>query len=152
YLLLYAADLDVQVADAGAGGPIWLGDSFRIELRGEGGERVIEVAPDGAMTEARRAPGASAAAFDYTWRSQARAKSEIEGTINDTESEDEEWLVEMAIPFASIGAKGAKGETIDLAIRRCDVGGGHPRSCGSWGETPPSSSRKPSPRQALILK
>ena len=136
YVMLYAADLDIREADAGAGGPLWLGDSFRLEFSNAGSERVLEVSPGGKLTESRR-DGASRGPFDYQWRSGARIATEVEGKINDAVTEDEEWVVELAIPLASIGVEAVPGTTIDVALRRCDVGASGLRRCGSWGEKPP---------------
>jgi hypothetical protein len=47
---------------------------------------------------------------------------------------DEEWVIEMAIPFESLGLKGERGESIGFAVRRCDTPKGGGRVCGSWGE------------------
>ena len=78
--------------------------------------------------------------FDYRWNSGAHLSRELDGTINKSDDEDEEWVIEMAIPLASLGLEGEKGERIGLSIRRCDTPHARAfdptpgvRSCGSWG-------------------
>jgi hypothetical protein len=61
--------------------------------------------------------------------------------INDTKSKDEEWAIELAVPLASIGMKGERGENIGMSIRRCDIPFGVPRVCSGWGEGPVDRGR-----------
>jgi hypothetical protein len=47
---------------------------------------------------------------------------------------DEEWVIEMAIPFESLGLKGESGERIGFSVTRCDTPKEMPRICAGWGE------------------
>jgi hypothetical protein len=47
---------------------------------------------------------------------------------------DEEWVIEMAIPFESLGMRGEPGESVGFSVRRCDTPKGSPRVCAGWGE------------------
>jgi len=63
---------------------------------------------------------------------------ELDGTINDPRNMDEEWVIEMALPFESLGLKGESGETIGLSVVRCDTPKGSPRVCAGWASPPPT--------------
>jgi hypothetical protein len=131
YLALYAADEDIRTPADQPDGPLWLGDSFRLVFsRGEV-QIAIEVSPKGVVTDAIRKGGG---AFDYTWNSGAHVSPEVDGTINDAHDNDEEWVIEMAIPFESLGLEGASGESIGSSVRRCDTPKNSPRVCAAWGE------------------
>jgi hypothetical protein len=83
-------------------------------------------------------------ACDRGWQSHAVVAVDRDGSLNQTGDNDEEWVVEMAIPFEAIGLGGARaGTRIPFAIRRCDVGRDGPHACGGWGTG--------SPRGELIL-
>jgi len=133
YVTLYAADRDVRVAPRAApDGPLWLdGDEFRLVLVTAAGEQVLEVAPNGVLTDARRAP-APDARLDYAWQSGARVAHDVDGTLDDGRDEDEEWVIEMAIPLASLGLTGAEGDWIRASLRRCDAERSGARTCGVW--------------------
>ncbi len=62
------------------------------------------------------------------------ASSEIDGTINSPNNFDEEWSLELAIPFESLGMKGERGENIGLALSRCDTPKDGSRICAGWGD------------------
>ena len=84
------------------------------------------------MTDAIRRPGGR---YDYTWKA-CIASPERDGTLNDPRDTDEEWVIEMAVPFEALGMQGEAGETIGLALRRCDTPKGSSRVCRSWGDGP----------------
>ncbi len=67
-------------------------------------------------------------------QSGVHVSHELDGTVNNPEDVDEEWVIEMAVPFESIGMKGEKGESIGFAVHRCDTPKGEPRVCSGWGE------------------
>ena len=50
------------------------------------------------------------------------------------EESDEEWVIEMAIPFESLGLEGRPGERLGLSMHRCDTTKTGERVCGAWGE------------------
>jgi hypothetical protein len=131
YLALYAADEDVRTRTEQPDGPLWLDDSFRLVFSRDDVEYSIEVSPKAVVTDAVRRSGG---AFDYSWSSGVHVSPELDGTMNKSDDMDEEWVIEMAIPFESLGLKGERGESIGLSIRRCDTPKGSARVCGSWGE------------------
>jgi hypothetical protein len=131
YLALYAADEDIRTRTDQPDGPLWLDDSFRVTFtRGEV-EYAIEVSPKGVVTDAIRRAGGT---FDYSWSSGVHVSPELDGTMNKPDDMDEEWVIEVAVPFESLGLKGERGESIGLAVRRCDTPKGAARVCASWGE------------------
>jgi hypothetical protein len=131
YLALYASDEDIRTRTTEPDGPLWLDDSFLVTFRRGEVEYTIEVSPKGVVTDAVRRNGG---AFDYSWSSGVHVSPELDGTINKPEDMDEEWVIEMALPFESLGMKGERGESVGIAIRRCDTPKEQPRVCGAWGE------------------
>ncbi len=131
YLALYAADEDIETRTTQADGPLWLDDSYRVTFEGPGVQYVIEVSPTGVVTDAIRRAGGG---YDYSWSSGVHVSPERDGTVNDPRDMDEEWVIEMAVPFESLGMKGERGESIGLALRRCDTPKHSPRVCRSWGD------------------
>src|SRR5262249_15496522 len=69
FIGLYAADDDIQARVAERDGPLWLSDAFQLSLRTASETFQIDVAPNGALTDARRAGSES---LDYGWSSLAR--------------------------------------------------------------------------------
>ena len=121
YLLLYAADDDIRARD----------DGFRMRLSRGAIDYAIEVTADGALTEeARGGDGA----IDATWRSGAHVSRELDGTPDDARDVDEEWSLEVAVPFASLGMKGEPGEAAGFAVERCDASSARALACSQWGE------------------
>lgn len=46
----------------------------------------------------------------------------------------EEWIVEAAIPWASLGVTAAAGTRVDIALSRCDTPRNtRDRRCGTFG-------------------
>jgi hypothetical protein len=131
YLALYASDEDIRTRTTEPDGPLWLDDSFRVTFRRGDDEYSIEVSPKGVVTDAARRAGGT---FDYSWQSGVHVSPELDGTMNQPGDMDEEWVIEMAVPFEALGMKGERGERVGIAIRRCDTPKGQPRVCGSWGE------------------
>jgi hypothetical protein len=50
-----------------------------------------------------------------------RAVVDADGIIDDPKGFDEEWNIEMAIPFKALGTKGERGTTLALSMHRCDT-------------------------------
>ena len=75
-------------------------------------------------------------AWDPTWSSGAHASREIDGTINDAKNQDEEWAIELAVPFESLGMRGEPGENVGMSLSRCDTPKGVARTCAGWGNAP----------------
>jgi hypothetical protein len=131
YLCLYAADEDIRSRTDQPDGPVWLDDAFRVTFSSADTEWAIEVSPKAVVTDAVRKSGG---AFDYSWSSGVHVSKELDGTLNDSSNEDEEWVIEMAVPFESIGLKGERGESIGFSVRRCDTPKHSSRVCASWGD------------------
>jgi hypothetical protein len=130
YLSLYAADEDIETRTDEPDGPVWLDDAFRIVFSQADVEYAIDVSPKAVIADSIRRNGG---AWDFSWSSGAHASKEIDGTINNPNNMDEEWAIEMAIPFESLGMKGERGETIGMSLSRCDIPKGAPRVCAGWG-------------------
>jgi Carbohydrate family 9 binding domain-like len=138
YVELYAADQDIHASHEVADGPVWESDSFHLVFSDGTTEHSFDVSPLGTLTDGERkvavaAPG-SPRPFDYRWNSGAHVSHELDGTPDRSGDEDEEWVIEMAIPFDALGLAGQKGERIGLSMHRCDQLKSGQRSCGSWGE------------------
>ncbi|HEX4515493.1 MAG TPA: hypothetical protein VH054_18230, partial [Polyangiaceae bacterium] len=50
-----------------------------------------------------------------------QAVVDADGVIDNPKGFDEEWNIEMLVPFASLGTKGEHGVTLGLALGRCDT-------------------------------
>ncbi len=132
YVALYAADEDIRAPATAPDAPLWLGDAFHLVFTdGVGVERSLDVSPLGTLTDALTPRGGHA---DFTWQSGAHVSHEVDGTIGDPSDDDEEWVIEMAIPFRSLGMEGVRGERIGFSVRRCDTPKRAARVCASWGE------------------
>ena len=139
YLLLYAADEDLEAHQETRDSPVWVEDDFHLFFGNGRDEWTLDVSPRGTLTDGRRAASLAngyggARPFDYGWSSGARLGVDIDGTVNDPSDDDEEWVVEMAIPLSSLGLAGHAGERLALHAHRCDTPKGGARSCGAWGE------------------
>jgi hypothetical protein len=131
YMVLYAADEDLRTTKAHHDEPLWLADSTRVMFTHDGVEDVIEVSPAGVVTDMRKTKGQP---FDPHWESGAKVALDLDGTVDDSNDADEEWVVEMAVPLASLGLTGKPGERVGITIQRCDLSKGSPkRTCASWG-------------------
>jgi hypothetical protein len=138
YFALYASDEDIQSHADAPDAPLDTEDAFRVAFFQSDAEYAIEVSPKAVLTDSiRRGDGD----WDFTWSSGARASREIDGTINDPKNFDEEWAIELAIPFESLGMRGEPGETLGLSLRRCDTPKEAARVCASWGEGPSRRGR-----------
>jgi hypothetical protein len=139
YLALYASDADIETHNVGPDVPLGDDDGFRIVFSRPGVQYAIEVTPKAVISDSiKRGDGD----WDYHWNSGAHASNEIDGTVNDPRNHDEEWAIELAIPFDSLGMKGEPGESIGMSLHRCDTprpgqDPGRLRSlpvCEGWGE------------------
>jgi hypothetical protein len=137
YVSLYAADQDIRARHETADGPVWLDDSFHMVFSDGSTEHSFDLSPLGTLTDGERkadaGPPGARRPFDYRWNSGAHVSHELDGTPNNPADEDEEWLIEMAIPFEALGMKGEPGERIGLQMKRCDVLKSGQRLCGTWG-------------------
>jgi hypothetical protein len=132
YLLLYAADQDIRAGAQTHDAPIGQDDAFRITFTrpGEALSHVIFVSPTGTVTD----ESVAGDRVDTSWESGVEVAHENDGTLDNPRDEDEEWVIEMALPLSAIGLRGEPGERIGLSLRRCDVPKGAGRRCGEWGE------------------
>jgi hypothetical protein len=133
YLNLYAADEDIHATatkpDSLAPGD----DDFHLVFTDRTAVRTFDVSPIGVVTDGLQRVGSSAPP-DLSWDSHAHTSHEVDGTPNRSTDHDEEWVIEMAIPFESLGLRGVPGERIGLSMHRCDTPLDGKRACGSWGE------------------
>jgi hypothetical protein len=138
YFMLYAGDLDLEGTVKDPDVPLDRDDSFRLEF-GEGDRvRVVSVSVLGTLYDALCSGSAGAAPCDTGWQSHATIAVDRDGTLNKTGDNDEEWVVEMAIPLSDLGVSGARpGTRIPWSIRRCEVGYDGVHACGSWGAGQP---------------
>jgi hypothetical protein len=130
FVVLYAADEDIRATTARHDEPLYGEDAFQLTLRTTSGEFSIDVSSAGIVTDARRTPSG---ALDFTWESHARVVVDRDGTTNDPSDQDEEWVVEMAIPLDALGLTGRAGERIELDLHRCDDVPNMGRVCAGWG-------------------
>lgn len=101
---LYAADENIESRDA-----------FDLTI----GELALHVDSRGRVTPA--APGVRAAVgYD-------------EGTLDDPRDDDEEWVVELAIPASAAGL--VPGAHPSVRVARCDVPKDRVRRCAAWTGT-----------------
>lgn len=130
YLALYAADEDIESHVDQPDGRLIDEDAFHVVFAQPGVEYAIDISPRAVITDSvRRAGGA----WDLSWSSGAHASKETDGTINNPNNFDEEWGIELAVPFEAIGMRGVRGETVELSLSRCDTPKDTPRVCAGWG-------------------
>jgi hypothetical protein len=129
YVALYAADEDLQARVDEADRPLGRDDSFRLTFTRGDGTYLLEVSPKGVLADAVRR---GAGDWDYRWNSGAHVAHEFDGTLNDDRDADEEWVIEMAIPFESLGLRGERGERVGFSAGRCDSPKKGPEVCASW--------------------
>ena len=140
YLWLYAGDLDLEGTVKTPDGPVLQDDAFAIEFGAGAGDKVrtIDVSVLGTVADAE-CTGTVGGPLegrrcDPSWSSHATVSVDSDGTLNKTGDNDEEWVVEMAVPFASLGLQSATaGTRIPFAIRRCDIGKTGKHACGAFG-------------------
>jgi hypothetical protein len=137
YLLLYAGDLDLEGNVTSRDGPVLRDDAFHIELGREGHVYTLDVSVLGTVADSDCAGAVGETSgerlCDDRWDSHAVVAVDRDGTLNQVGDNDEEWVVEMAIPFASLGKAYHEGDRIPFAIRRCEVGKGGRGACGGFG-------------------
>ena len=141
YLLLYAGDLDLEGTVTSRDGPVLRDDAFHIELGREGHVYTLDVSVLGTLADADCTGSVGERSgerrCDWGWDSHAAVAVDRDGTLNQVGDNDEEWVVEMAIPLAKLGLKKpASGARIPFSIRRCEIGHDGPHACGSWGTAP----------------
>jgi len=133
YLNLYAADEDIRALGKGPDSLSPDEDSFHLVFTDAATERVFDINPLGVITDGVRPRGATTPP-DRAWDGHAHVSHELDGTPNVPGDNDEEWVLEMAIPLESLGLRGEPGERIGLSMGRCDTPHRGPRVCAGWGE------------------
>jgi hypothetical protein len=135
YLLLYAGDLDLEGTVKTRDGDVERDDAFHLELGPPNDTRVIAVSVLGTVADAACRGSGAARACDRSWNSGSRVAVDRDGTLNKIGDNDEEWVVEMAVPLAAIGfPNAAPGTRIPFSVHRCEVGHGScSPGCGGWG-------------------
>jgi hypothetical protein len=137
YLLLYAGDLDLEGRVRKRDGAVENDDSFRLEFGRGDDVRVISISVLGTISDARCTSSPAGRKCDASWSSGARIAVDRDGSLNKIGDNDEEWVVEMAIPLAKLGFKGAAaGARIPFSVSRCEIGHDGRHACGSWGQNP----------------
>lgn len=128
YVGLHAGDLYIRANVHEHDGPVFTDDSFRVKIRPAHGESVYEIDCNalGVITDAR----ISGKKIDLSWESRAIAAVDYDGTINDDTDFDEEWFVELAIPWKGLGMTPKPGLRFSIAITRCDVPVTKYKDCG----------------------
>ncbi len=70
-------------------------------------------------------------AFDVSpLGSSVASAHDVDGTIDDPKDDDEEWVIEMAIPLAALGIEQKAGALIPFSVKRCDTPKRSSRSSG----------------------
>lgn len=123
---LYAADTNIENRNASTDGAIWLGDHFQLLFQKGTQLVLVDVAPTGAITDARRRGDTP---FDFAWQSGAKVATDVDGTVNDSRDEDEEWAVELRIPLAAVNLDEESNSPTHLTLQHCDVPAANARRC-----------------------
>ena len=141
YLGLYAADQDIEVHVTKHDEPVWTDDSFRMRLATLDDPKhpyAIDINAKGVVADAKRLDNGK---MDLSWESHIDLKVGIDEdqTINDSKDDDEEWTVEAALPWSSIGVVPKPGTIISIDVKRCDTPKGGATVCGTFGQAPDGS-------------
>jgi hypothetical protein len=146
YLWLYAGDLDLRGQPSGKDADLHGQDVFHVELTAHGATHVLDVSVLGALSDARctgpaHEPGPRVVGECNThWQSHARVAVDRDGSLNRIHDNDEEWLVELAIPWANLGMRNVRpGTHVGFSVSRCEVGYDGQHACGSWGLAQPGT-------------
>jgi hypothetical protein len=133
YFMLYAGDLDLEGKVTSPDVALDNDDSFRLEFGAGKQVHVVAVSLRGAVYDAL-CDRSGAAACDTSWQSGAKVAVDADGSLNKIGDNDEEWVVEMALPLSALGITGAgPGTRIPFAVKRCEVGHDGVHACGNWG-------------------
>lgn len=60
----------------------------------------------------------------------AKVAADLDGTFEDARDEDEEWLLELALPLDGLGLR--PGLAVPIKVSRCDVPKDGLTRCGGW--------------------
>lgn len=126
---LYAADENLQAAVTQTDAPLWADDTFQVRLQKlpTGPVYALDVSVTGVLTDARVDVRGQA---EVAWQSGAQVAVDRDGTLNDPHDDDEEWVVELAVPLRNLGIQ--RGDRLAITLLRCDTPKDGRRRCGSW--------------------
>jgi hypothetical protein len=150
YVGLYAADDNIRAVVTAHDGPVWTDDAFALHFTLEAplgaaftpGSPVgapssptyaFDISAAGVVTDAKRVAGSR---DDTSWESGIKVGVDRDGTLNDPKDEDEEWVVEAALPLRSLGLAPKAGSLarVLVDISRCDTPKRtKDKRCGAWG-------------------
>jgi hypothetical protein len=116
HIVLYASDHDIVTAKVPADGPLWRGDDFHLVITHGTTSFAFDVDPKCTITDGKRD---GQGAWNYAWQSGAKATCDTDGTVDQPGDNDEEWVVDLDVPMASMGI--TEKDRVELAVRRCDV-------------------------------
>jgi hypothetical protein len=140
YLGLYASDENIQASVTAHDGPVWIDDAFTLRFTPDAPGAPtyqIDISASGVFTDVKKVPGGK---DDATWESGMKLGVDKDGTLNDPHDQDEEWVIEAALPLRALGITPKPGVRIMIDISRCDTPKHSPsKRCGSWGT--PSTPR-----------
>lgn len=105
YVALYAADEDIRASDA-----------FVLELASARGKRTLRFTAGGTLAPALAG---------------GHIAIDVDGSVDDPSNDDEEWVVEAAVPLSAIPF--AADGSVHARITRCDTTKDQVRHCGAWG-------------------
>jgi hypothetical protein len=134
YMGLYAADDNIRATVTAHDGPVWIDDSFTLHFTPEAPSSptyAFDISAAGVVTDVKRVAGSK---DDPSWESGIKLGVDRDGTLNDTHDDDEEWVIEAAIPLRSMGLASKPGTRFLLDISRCDTPKrSKDKRCGAWG-------------------
>jgi hypothetical protein len=104
YLALYAADEDIRSSD-----------EFVVELSSPRGRTTLHFRPNGTLVP------------DIA---HSTVMVDLDGSIDEPSNDDEEWVVEAAVPLASIPF--GRNGVVNVRISRCDTTKDGKQHCGAW--------------------
>lgn len=133
YLGLYAADENITAKVTEHDGAVWLDDAFSIRIRPEemASTYQVDVSAAGVVADGVEGPNH---AVDRRWDSGVKFGIDMDGTLNAPEDDDEEWVVEVAVPFSALGVRPVAGAQLRMQLSRCDTPKDGQRRCGAWGD------------------
>jgi hypothetical protein len=134
YISLYAADDDIRANVTAHDGPVWIDDAFALRLTPDASGATayaFDISASGTVTDLKRVRGSN---DDLAWESGIKVGVDRDGTLNDPSDNDEEWVLEAAIPLRSLGLDPQAGARLQIEISRCDTPKGTARKrCGTFG-------------------
>lgn len=129
YVGMYAADEDIRARVLDRDGAVLLDDAFSMVLSPrEGLSFFFDISAKGVVADARQ-EGTSGR--DLGWQSGIKLGVDADGTPNQPKDDDEEWVIEAAIPLRALEL-GAGPRRIAARISRCDTPKDGTKRCGAW--------------------